>query len=213
MEVTYSELRARARQSLKGFWGGAVGATAIYLVIQIAIQWISGSIPILGSIISLLVSGAFMLGLISFFMSYARGNHQPVSEIFYGFKHWGKALLLTLLIGIFTFLWALLLIIPGIIASFRYVMAYYILRDHPEISSMEAIRRSKALMVGHKWRFFVLGLTFIGWALLSLLTLGIGFLWLNPYIQVTTAHFYDDLLARQERATMAFPPSYGAPVE
>jgi uncharacterized membrane protein len=92
------------------------------------------------------------------------------------------------------------LIVPGIIAAFRYSMAFYILKDHPEISPMEAIRRSKEMMVGQKWRYFVLNLSFIGWALLCILTLGIGFLWMHPYISVTNSHFYDELRNRSADA-------------
>lgn len=98
-----------------------------------------------------------------------------------------------LLIGIFIFLWSLLLIIPGIIAAYRYSMAFYILNDNPKMGAMDALRESKKMMVGYKGKLFFLSLSFIGWTILSVLTLGIGFLWLIPYMNTTTANFYQNL--------------------
>lgn len=208
MEASYSELRARARQSLKGYWGRAVGATVFFGVITFIVEWLAGFLMVPGIILTYVISSAFALGLVSFFLSFARYSHRPVSDIFYGFNHIIKAFVLMILTTVFTLLWTLLLIVPGIIASFRYSMAYYILRDNPEISPLEAIRRSKAMMDGHKWRYFVLNLTFIGWTLLAVVTFGIGMLWLLPYIQVTMAHFYDDLLNRQAEQSIIPPSNY-----
>jgi len=92
---------------------------------------------------------------------------------------------------IFVLLWSLLLIVPGIIAAFRYSMSFYILADNPDMGIMEAINESKRMMRGNKWKFFCLNLSFIGWAILGVLTLGIGYLWLTPYIEVTMIAFYD----------------------
>ena len=93
------------------------------------------------------------------------------------------------------YLWALLLIIPGIIMIFAYAMAPYILEEHPEISAWEASTRSREMMKGHKFDLFYLYLSFIGWFLLALLTLGIGGLWLAPYMEGAKAAFYNDLKA------------------
>ena len=98
---------------------------------------------------------------------------------------------------VFVFLWALLLIIPGIIAAIAYSQTFYILAEDDTIGSMDALRKSKEMMIGYKWKYFCLGLRFIGWALLCVLTLGIGFLWLSPYIQVSYAKFYEDLKTNQ----------------
>ena len=87
----------------------------------------------------------------------------------------------------------LLLIVPAIIAAFSYSMVFYILADNPDISPTNALKKSKEMMMGYKWKIFFLGLSFLGWALLAILTLGIGLLWLMPYIQVSTINFYEDI--------------------
>jgi uncharacterized membrane protein len=99
--------------------------------------------------------------------------------------------------ALFVFLWSLLLIIPGIIAALSYAMAFYILADDKEktVKAMEAIDKSKVMMYGYNWKLFCLGLRFFLLSLLCILTLGIGFLWLMPYMQVSLAKFYDDVKA------------------
>ena len=98
---------------------------------------------------------------------------------------------------LFIFLWMLLLIIPGIIASIAYSQTFYILAEDDTIGSMDALRKSKEMMNGYKWKYFCLVLRFVGWFLLCILTFGIGFLWLSPYIQVSYAKFYEDLKTNQ----------------
>lgn len=90
-------------------------------------------------------------------------------------------------------LWSLLLIIPGIAASYSYAMAPYIPMEDPDCSGSESLKRSKELMQGHRAELFFLDLSFIGWELLAILTLGVGFLWLNPYVYAARAAFYRNL--------------------
>ncbi len=92
---------------------------------------------------------------------------------------------------IFTILWSLLLIVPGIIAAISYLMTFYIIADDNTIRAMDAIDKSKTMMYGYKMKYFKMVLRFIGWCLLCLfLALGIGFLWL---IYVSNAKFYEDI--------------------
>ena len=98
---------------------------------------------------------------------------------------------------ILIFLWSLLLLIPGIIKSFAYAMTPFVLVDNPELSCYEAIKRSQELMKGNKWRYFLLALSFLGWILLGILSLGIGLFWIIPYIETTTAAFYYDIKAQK----------------
>ena len=95
------------------------------------------------------------------------------------------------------FFWTLLFFIPGIVMCFAYAMTPYILEEHPEIGAWDASTRSREMMKGHKFDLFYLYLSFIGWFLLSLLTLGIGFIWLSPYVDAAKAAFYNDLKAEQ----------------
>ncbi|MFA6999492.1 MAG: DUF975 family protein [Candidatus Paceibacterota bacterium] len=178
-----------ARESLKGKWTVAVLSGFIVFVISMAL----GFIPILGQVVSLLITGPFMLGASILFLSIARGQQAEVEQIFHGFNNFGKALLTYILMIIFIILWSLLLIIPGIIASISYSMTFYILADNPSIGANEAIDRSKKMMNGYKLKMFGLSLLFLLLGILCIFTLGIGFLWLYPYAQVTMAKFYEDI--------------------
>nr|WP_166238317.1 DUF975 family protein [Paenibacillus turpanensis] len=189
MVASNHELRALAREQLKGNWGISIAVGLIYIGIFTVLSYI----PQVGYIVQLLISGAFTLGIYLFFIQFPRGGVPQISQLFEGFQNFGKSLGLYLLISLFTFLWTLLLVIPGIIASFRYSQAFYILNDNPNMKVMDAIRQSSELMDGYKWRYFLLQLSFIGWALLSIVTFGIGFIFLLPYVLTANANFYDQL--------------------
>ena len=184
-------LMQMARESLKGKWGLAIGTFVVYMLISGILQ----IIPIIGPIGSLIISGPLALGLAVFSLSISRNQDAKLEQIFQGSNNFGTALGAYLLIVLFVFLWMLLLIIPGIIAAISYSMTFYILADDNSIDAMAAIDKSKKMMDGYKWKYFCLGLRFLGWALLCILTLGIGFLWLVPYMQVSMAKFYDDVKA------------------
>lgn len=99
-----------------------------------------------------------------------------------------KVIWLNILMGIFIYLWTLLLVIPGIIAAYRYRMAVYIMLDNPDMSALDCIRESKRLTNGHKMELFVLDLSFIGWSILSMVPLVT--IWVAPYIELTNVRFY-----------------------
>ncbi len=192
-----SELRAAARQSLSGMWGGAVVLCLVYLLITICVS----SIPVVGSIVSLLLM-PLGFGLTVTFLDNAREKSGfPVGNLLIGFKEYGRIFGTMLLQGVYTVLWTLLLIVPGIIKSYSYAMTPYILRDEPQLKYNAAIEKSMAMMKGHKWNLFCLQLSFIGWLLLVILTLGIGYLWLAPYMASSTAHFYNEVKADYEART------------
>jgi uncharacterized membrane protein len=197
MKTENSILMKMARESLSGKWWLAVGGFFVYTLISMLL----GFIPMLGPIVSWLVAGPFFLGMVIFSLAISRNQEAKVHQVFDGFNHFGKALGTYWLVVLFTLLWSLLLIIPGIIAGLSYSMTFYILADNPSIKPMEAIDRSKKMMYGYKWKLVYLQLRFIGWMLLCFLTLGIGFLWLIPYIQISMAKFYDDIKGEQEIPT------------
>lgn len=137
------------------------------------------------------VSSTLILGHNKFYVDLCN-NKAELSALFSRFSIFFKAFGLTLFIGLFVFLWSLLLFIPGIIAAYRYAMAPYLMAQHPEMGIRQAVNESKRIMAGRKWRLFCLELSFIGWALLCVLSLGIGYLWLVPYMQAAFAAFYLD---------------------
>lgn len=197
------ELKQEALQQLKGNWGKAVAVALIVMAVGILISLV----PKVGDLIQFIVAGPLTLGMVAFFLRLIRREPYEVQDIFSGFTRFVPSFLLYLLSAVFVFLWSLLLIVPGIIAGLRYAMSFYIMNDHPELTAMEAIERSKQMMYGHKWRYFVLQLSFIGWGLLCVLTLGIGLLWLIPYMAATTANFYEDLSRSMPEAPPLSPPA------
>lgn len=184
-----SELRSAARQQLQGNWVTPILVGLIYTVLI----GLPNSIVGIGGIVTLIITGPLTLGQVKYFMKFRAGENPPIETLFEGFKQFIPSLLLQLLIAIFVFLWSLLLIIPGIIAALSYSQAFYIMNDNPQIEALDALKQSKEMMKGYKGKLFMMWLSFLGWALLCILTLGIGFLWLNPYIQLSLANFYGDL--------------------
>jgi len=133
------------------------------------------------------------LGLAAFFINLAEKKHLIFEDAFSGFKNSFTALGVTFFWSLFCILWSLLLIIPGIIATIRYSQAYFILKDNPTISVLDTLKQSSEMMQGYKNDYFLLQLSFIGWGILCILTLGIGFLWLTPHIKTSNAIFYREL--------------------
>jgi len=199
-------LMQQARESLRGRWGLAIGAWVVFVLISVALS----SIPKAGGLFSLIITGPMSLGLAIFSLALSRDRDPKFEQIFQGFQKFGVSLGVYLLSALFILLWALLLIIPGIIAGLSYSMIYFIIAEDDSIGPMEALRKSKKMMYGYKWKLFCMYMRFLGWALLCILTLGIGFLWLMPYMGLSHAKFYDDLLkisgpqVRAGEATFAF---------
>lgn len=188
----------RARQALQGKWALAAGASFLFLLITVGVQ----QIPKVGIIISLLISGPLVIGFNTFCLAISRYQNAKIEQLFEGFQNFVNALITYLLVSVFTILWTLLLIVPGIIASLSYSMTYFILSDDPTIAPLDAIRKSKAMMQGHKWKLACLYFRFIGWILLCGLTLGIGLFWVLPYMYVSIAQFYDDIKDSAEIKTI-----------
>lgn len=183
------DLAYAARVALKGKWGLAISTCIIYIVIT----GILGVIRVAGPVISLLVSGPFALGLALFSLSLSRNENAQMEQIFYGFRFFEKSMT-TYLLMLFEIIWRLLLlIIPGIIAAFSYALTFYLLADDMSLKPREALKKSKEWMDGYKAKLFYLCLRFLLLSILCILTLGIGFFWLFPFVEVTMAKFYDDV--------------------
>ena len=182
-------LMSRAREALQGKWKVAVFAALVYFVLTAGIH----IVPNPGPVITVLISGPMAFGMALFSLAYSRDQPASVAQLFHGFNRFGTALVAYLLVVVLVVLWTLLLIVPGIIAAFRYSMTFFLLAEDDSLGPIEALSRSKELMEGNKWKYFCLTCRFFGWSLLAILTLGIGFLWLYPYMMVSYAQFYDDL--------------------
>jgi len=190
MPISNQDIMADARLQLKGKWGAVILVAFIYLLILILVE----TIPKIGEIISLIIAGPLAYGLNYYFLSFIRQNKPASEDLFKGVPVFGKAFIACMFMAFFIILWLLLLIVPGVIAAISYSMTYFILIDNPKISGKDAIKKSKELMRGNKYIYFCLLVRFLGWFLLSILSLGIGFLWLIPYFKVSHATFYEGLI-------------------
>ncbi len=145
-----------------------------------------------GGLLGALIAGPMAVGLCSVFLAVARGAPAEVGRLFDGWGRFLAALGAHVLMTLFVFLWSLLLIVPGLVAWYAYAMTFFVLADDPAAGPRQAIARSKEMMRGRKWDLFCLHWRFVGWALLGVLTCGVGFLWMMPYLYTTLAHFYED---------------------
>lgn len=151
--------------------------------------------------VNFFLAGPALYGLASFFMKLKREGQAEVTDIFLGLNKFGRNFLTSLLITIFVALWTLLLIIPGIIASYSYSMTWFVLNDNPHFTARQAISRSKELMRGRKMDLFSLQVSFIAWGLLAYLgaifTMGLSVMPLNAYYTGAKLAFYEELIARE----------------
>lgn len=175
--------------SLKDLLTLSLGATGITI----------GFTSLLG-LAQFIIGGVIELGYAQYLLKQHDRRDPQFSDLFSKFDYFGAGFCQAFLRGLYTFLWSLLFIIPGIVAGYSYAMTPFIMSEHPDMPASEAIRASKELMDGHKGELFWLDLTFIGWSLLSALTLNLGNLWLNPYRNAAYAAFYCDITSRRNSA-------------
>ena len=193
--MTNYEIRAKAREDLGGkIFGSKWMYALLAALIYGAIVSVISAIPYIGSVASLLLAGPLVLGVTRYFIKLTEQSESPsLNCLFDGFNDFSETFLLNLMMSIFVFLWSLLLVIPGIIKAYAYSMAFYIKSDNPSYNWKQCLDESQKMMDGHKWQLFCLQFSFIGWAILCIFTLGIGYLWLEPYMIAATANFYRSL--------------------
>lgn len=210
------ELTLAARESLAGNWFLVILGSTLFSLLMFAAMVFSGAYAfylvliksasaeldeaLVSSVVYgtsqgvlYLLYGAVAVGFNHFFLGMAQQNEANLNYLFTGFRRFWASLGTMFLSQLLIFLWTLLLIVPGIIASFRYSMVYFVLADDPEAGPIEALRRSSTIMKGNKWKLFCLYFRFIFWWILSSLTGGLAYLWLIPYIQTAKAQFYEDI--------------------
>lgn len=190
----------RALSALENKWGNFVAITFVYGFIIGITQVLSGDkdspaiLHLIGLVLFILAL-PLTWGFQTLFLGAVRGGEATAKDLFEGYNKelFSRVLTTTLLYYVYIFLWSLLLLIPGCIKSYSYAMTPYILKDNPEMKNNAAIEESMRMMDGHKLELFLLDLSFIGWAILSILTCCIGFLWLVPYMNMARVNFYEDL--------------------
>lgn len=188
----------KAKELVNAIQENPDGAKAALAVLGAAMVGVVLVVLLIGSLFRILVTNPIEVGCQNFFV---RNSEAPaeLGEIKRGFHPYWRNVGAMLLRGLFLFLWSLLCIIPGIIKSYSYRMVPYILADDPTIGGRDAITLSRKMMDGQKWNAFLLDLSFIGWLLLSVVTLGIaGIFYTNPYMYATHAELYQTLKAQQK---------------
>ncbi|MBQ6685760.1 MAG: DUF975 family protein [Firmicutes bacterium] len=219
VNISSKELKSLGKWALKGRWGTAIGASLLsLLVVNIP--------PILFNLIlgqdkwsnvvdayTLLINGPMMLGLSMVFLNIFRKRETKPMEIFYGFEFLLKAVVLQIWMALLISLQTLCFVIPGLIATYRYSLAFFILADDPTKRPLQCITESKFLMHGNKMKMFQLTLSFMGWYFLAALPMALVLNYfpttnwlvyelmilasgaipciLEPYMQVTMAAFYE----------------------
>lgn len=190
---TASEYRRRAREALEG---NIFGNTWLFMVLVVlvtgAILGVSGVI----FIGPLLLIGPISIGICSYTLHVVRNTEKKnkIDPLLDGFRgSVGNSILVGLLATIFTALWSLLFIIPGIVKAIAYSQCYFIALEHPEYDANTCITESRKMMNGHKWEYFCLQFSFIGWMIVGSFCLGVGTLWVSAYMNADNAAFYEDL--------------------
>lgn len=161
--------------------GGEAGlaASLICLVVGLVVGLAAG-----------LVSGVLSFGYTCYSLKVFKQEETGFSELWGHFPMILKVFGLALWIGLFIYLWSLLCVVPGIIAGLRYSQAFFILAENPDMSIRECVNKSKTMMSGRLWEYFVLNLSFILWELLVSVTCGIATIYVTPYVQTTLAGYY-----------------------
>ena len=217
--MTYSDYRRIARENLAGNWGQSILVAFVAALFGALLTGSSFSMDIDASVLSklpmfiqryvaLMAKIAGVLGIVRFvaggtvqlgYTQYLLKQHNKaafdIKDLFSEFHRFSQGFLQSFLRELYVFLWCLLFIIPGLVKIYSYAMTPFIMAENPDMTANEAITASRELMDGHKGELFCLELTFFGWMLLNVLTLGLGSLALNPYINATRAAFYKDITA------------------
>lgn len=202
----YSEIRQSAYNALTANWKPAVLAALIFFGISLLNQGINStggfcgisSLTFISVIVQFCVIVPLTYAICVAMLGFYNGYTDAVKNMFDVFKgKYARCMAVSWLTALFTFLWALLFIIPGIIKSYAYAMTPFIAAENPEMGANDCIDASQKMMYGHKWELFVLDLTFIGWWLLCAITFGIALLFVYPYMELAHVEFYKELQAEE----------------
>ena len=190
-----AELKSMAKEQIRGNIGILFVVTLVIAAVSGIASALLSLIPVVGSLLAaVIVTPAFSLSLVRVYLALAKGVKPQAKDAFSGFDDFWSAFKVTFLVGLYTFLWSLLFVIPGIVKGISYSMAMYVLAENKGMSATECINASKEMTNGHKMDLFVLSLSFIGWMILGSITLGIAYIWITPYMQATFTNAYNRCL-------------------
>lgn len=201
---TNQDYKNRALASLEGNWGKTAIATLIFLILSMGISW-TVTTPMGDNLVMSYSTQGFLTllclplgwGFVVYFLNLIRNDNTDYERLFDGYKDFIRIFLAEFLVNLATGIGMILLIIPGLIIGSGLVMTGFILKDDKEISAVDAMKKSWEMTDGHKGALILLFLSFLGWIILSIFTLGIGMLFLYPYMQTALAHCYEDLKAEK----------------
>ncbi len=194
--MTRIEIKTRAKDQLGNSIFGSNWLIAVLVLLIIGVvSGAIGAIPAVGAVATLIIGGPLGYAGAYMFLKQTRdGQKMELSDILVGFKNdAAQNILLNIMMSIFIALWSLLFVIPGIVKTYSYSMAYFIKIDHPEYTWRQCIDESRKMMDGHKAELFVQDLSFIGWMIVGTLCLGIGTLWVASYMQAARSQFYESI--------------------
>ena len=184
--------RASLKASARAQLGNSIFSNNWLMAVVLVL--ITGVISSVTGPVSILLVGIVQIATMAFFKEIVRQNKADLMTAVNGVtKDVGGTLVLGLLYTIFISLWSLLFVIPGIVKSYAYSMAFYLKDEHPEWGWKECLDESQRLTKGHKMELFVLDLSFIGWYIVGAIALGIGALWVAPYHIATRINYFEQL--------------------
>ena len=190
-----NQIMKEAQESLKGKWGISIAACLIAGVITIMITILGGYLineDWGGNLLSLFVTPPIGVGLALFFLNIHSGNKLEIKTIFNPFKDvWLNSVLAYFMMIVIILIGFILFIIPGVIATLMFSQVLYIIAEDNKIDPYNALVKSKKMMEGNKWKLFKIMLIILLLAIVCILTLGIGFIWLAPYQNAVYAKFYN----------------------
>ncbi|SCI01684.1 MULTISPECIES: DUF975 family protein [unclassified Romboutsia] len=204
--MTRKELKFRAKQQLKGNWWTAIGVILIIAIIEGLLGFLGTKYeesvwyPTIIGIVTFLIVTPLVLGKTIFFLKLSKSEEGRCSDVFLGYKNYLKVIGVSILSEIIICIGFIVFIIPGIILSLMYSQVYYILAENPDIGIVECLKKSRVMMQGQKWNYFVLMLSFILWGILTAITAGIAGLYVIPYYEATFTNFYLDINDKKELA-------------
>ena len=203
MKIVISDIKKEALAVLRGNWSKVAWCSLVYIVLDLVVKNTLSSIisgnEQEGSFFVSILFFPLTYGFIKYFLEFEDNQENEISTIFWAYKKLlAKSILLSIIIIVRVILWAILLIVPGVMAAISYSLAPFILVENPDIGFMEAISLSKKLTRGYKSDIFIFHLSFIGWYILGFITLGIGLIWVLPYHYTSQVKLYQMLLEKTD---------------